>query len=178
MEHKKEIGVGIFFLAFSVVYFILTLGIRAFDPFAAGRAGIQLTSQSIPQTVAVLVAILSVIHIITNVLKLRKAGADAQSAQSGGEKKPFTFKLDRPQRIMLITIALIFSYIFLYTRLGFILSSIIFLLGQIFLMLPADKRIKWAPFSIGLSIVSPVLIYILFTRVLGIFLPRGLLWFF
>jgi len=175
MEHKKEIGVGIFFLVFSAVYFILTLGIRAFDPFAAGRAGIQLTSQSIPQTVAVLVAALSVIHIISNVLKLRKAEA---GTQSGGEKKPFTFKFDRPQRIMLITIVLIFAYIFLYVRLGFVISSIIFLLGQIFLMLPADKRIKWAPFSICLSLVSPVLIYLLFTRVLGVFLPRGLLWFF
>jgi len=178
MEHKKEIGVGIFFLVFSAVYFILTLGIRAFDPFAAGRAGIQLTSQSIPQTVAVLVAALSLIHIITNVLKLRKAEAGTQSAQSSGEKKPFAFKFDRPQRIMLITIVLIFAYIFFYVRLGFVVSSSLFLLGQIFLMLPADKRIKWAPFSICLSLVSPVLIYLLFTRVLGVFLPRGLLWFF
>jgi len=174
MEHKKEIGLGIFFLFFSGVYFILTLGIAAFDPFAAGRAGIQLTSQSIPQTLAALVAALSVIHIVANVLKLRKAGTAARDS----EKKPFAFKFGRPQLVVLVTIAFIFTYIFLYVRLGFVLASVLFLLGQIFLMLPADKRKKWALFSICLSLVSPVLIYLLFTRVLGVFLPRGVLWFF
>jgi hypothetical protein len=66
-------------------------------------------------------------------------------------------------------------YIFLFARLGFILSTALFLLAEISLLIPAEKRKRWAGFIICFSAGLPVLLYLLFTKALSMFLPRGLL---
>jgi putative tricarboxylic transport membrane protein len=173
MEFKKEIGLGFFLLIFAAAYFFGTLNVSTFDPFAASRSGIQLNSRSVPQTLAGLLACLSIIHIIGNFLKLRSKRQEAKL-----EKKVLRFSLSYSQRIVLLTIAIIFAYIFFYSRLGFVLASFMFLLAQIFLMLPKEKRKKWIVFVFCFSSVVPIVVYLLFTRALAMFLPRGLLWFF
>jgi hypothetical protein len=67
------------------------------------------------------------------------------------------------------------AYIFFFTRLGFILSSVLFLLAEISLLIPAEKRKRWAVFIVCFSAGLPVLLYLLFTKPLSMFLPRGLL---
>ena len=173
MNFKKEIGVGIFFLILSVFYFSFTLSISTFDPFSSGRSGIILDSRSLPQMLGILLAGLSIIHIIGNVLKLRKAKLESNSDAQAVMKKHFKF--ERPQRLMVITILLICAYIFFYVRLGFIISSILFLLLQIFILTPAEKRKNWAVFTVCFSVGVPILLYFLFTRVISMYLPRGLL---
>ncbi|MCL2705007.1 MAG: tripartite tricarboxylate transporter TctB family protein [Spirochaetaceae bacterium] len=173
MNFKKEIGVGIFFLLLSVFYLLSTLSISTFDPFSSGRSGIILDSRSLPQMLGILLACLSIIHIIGNVLKLRKTKLESGSDTQAVMKKPFKF--ERPQRLMVITVLLICAYIFFYVRLGFILSSVLFLLLQIFILTPAEKRKKWAIFTVCFSIGVPILLYFLFTRVISMYLPRGLL---
>ena len=169
MNFKREIGVGIFFLLLSIVYFLGSLSISAFDPFAKGG----LDSRSIPQMLSVLVAGLSIIHILGNVLKLQKAKQEAGGDIQAAAKT--IFKFNRSLRLMVITVLLICAYIFFFTRLGFILSSIFFLLAEIFLLIPAEKRKNWTVFTVCFSVGMPVLIYFLFTKLLSMFLPRGLL---
>ena len=178
MNYKREIKLGIFFVLLSALYFLGSLSILTFDPFAKGG----LDSRSIPQMLSILVAGLSVIHIVSNVLKLQKAKREAvvsseavASSEAVVSGAKAAFKFDRPQRLMLITVLLICAYIFCFNWLGFILSSVLFLLMEIFLLTPAEKRRRWAVFTVGFSIGTPVLLYLLFTKVLSMYLPRGLL---
>jgi putative tricarboxylic transport membrane protein len=156
MNHKRELGIGVFFLILSGTYLLGSLSISIFDPFGNNT----LNSQSIPQLLGVMMAVLSVIHIAGN-------------AFAGKREKAGEITIGRPQRLMLLSVLFIAAYIFLFTRLGFILSSALFLGAEIFLLIPAKKRKTWAVvcFSAGL----PVLLYLLFTKALTIFLPRGLI---
>lgn len=167
MNHKQEIGIGIFFLTLAALYLAGSLSISTFNPF--GNRG--LTSQSIPQLLGGLTAVLSLIHIAANIISLNKS--KAASPESDG-KKP-KIRLDKSLRLMLLSVLFICIYVFLFTRLGFILSSVLFLLAEIFLLIPAERRKSWAPFIICFSIGLPVLLYLLFTKPLAMFLPRGLL---
>ena len=169
MNFKREIGTGIFFLVLAALYFWGSLSISTFDPFSKGG----LDSRSIPQMLSILIAGLSIVHITGNLLKLKKVQARTESDAQAAEK--MVFKFGRSQRLMVITVLLICMYIFCFTRLGFILSSILYLLAEIFLLIPAEKRKKWAIFTVCFSAGVPVVIYFLFTKLLSMFLPRGLL---
>jgi len=180
MNQKQEIGTGLFFLILSIVYIVLSFSINSFDPFGNS----YITSKAMPQVIGGLVVVISLIHIIISYRKLKKekaartkSSAGDQGFSAGSEKETSAKKIrfDKPFRIMVITILLTAAYIFCFTRLGFILSSVLFLLLQIFLLVPPEKRKKWAAFIICFSVAIPVGLYILFTKTLSMFLPRGLI---
>jgi len=170
MNHKQEIGTGLFFLLLSVFYIGHSFTIKSFDPFGNSF----LTSQAIPQVIGGLVVVVSVIHIIISVKKLQREKAlpiQDTVTQAGS----VSIQFGKSFWMTLVTILLIGAYIFCFTRLGFILSSVLYLLPQIFVLTPAEKRKQFAAFIVGVSILTPVGLYFLFTKVLSMFLPRGLL---
>jgi hypothetical protein len=176
MNYKQELGVGIFFLVLAVLYLAGSLSISAIDPFGNST----LSSRAIPQLIGGMIAVLSGIHIIGNILKMKKAnrGGPSSGETAEGTKaadKPGGFRIGRPGRLMLVSVLFICAYIFFFTRLGFILSSVLFLLAEISLLIPAEKRKRWAVFTVCFSAGLPVLLYLLFTKPLSMFLPRGLL---
>ncbi|GHU29763.1 hypothetical protein AGMMS50256_15330 [Betaproteobacteria bacterium] len=166
MNYKQEIGVGIFFFILAALYLAGSLSISSFDPFGNST----LTSKAIPQLLGGLMAVLSIAHITGNALKLKRA----QAARRTEAVMSPRFKLNRSGWLMLLSVLFICAYIFLFTRLGFILSTILFLLAEIFLLIPAGKRKRWAIFIICFSIGLSILLYMLFTK-LSMFLPLGLL---
>lgn len=176
MNYRKEIGVGIFFLCLAVLYFICTFSISTFDPFASSRIGFQLDSRSVPQVLALMLGSLGIIYIIGNFLKLQKVNSPEGDNAGPKPKKTFAFKFDRTQRLMVLTVALISAYIFFFNTLGFILSSVLYLLAQMFLLIPPEKRKKWAIFTVCFSAGMPVVIYLIFTKAISMYLPRGLLY--
>jgi putative tricarboxylic transport membrane protein len=164
MNHKQEIGVGIFFFILAALYLAGSFSISSFDPFGNST----LTSKAIPQLIGGLMAVLSLIHIAGNVLKLKRE----QTAQGTETASDTRFKFGRSDRLMLLSVLFICVYLFLFTRLGFILSTILFLLAEIFLLIPVEKRKRWAIFIVCFSIGLSILLYLLFTK-LSMFLPRG-----
>jgi hypothetical protein len=175
MKHKQEIGTGLFFLVLSVLYIGHSFTIKSFDPFGNS----YLTSQAIPQVIGGLALVASVIHIFISARKLleeKAARATGSLPQNdGAEAWSISSLFDKSFWMTLATVLLIAAYIFCFTRLGFILSSVLFLLMQIFLLTPADKRRKFAAFIVCVSVLTPVGLYLLFTRVLSMYLPRGFL---
>jgi hypothetical protein len=169
MNRKQEIGTGLFFLVLAALYLAGSLSISSFDPFGNS----PLTSRAIPQLIGGLMAFLSVIHIAGNALKPKGPHDETvQEAEATGKRR---FGLDRSGRLMLFSVLFMCVYIFFFTRLGFILSTALFLLAEIFLLIPAEKRKSWAAFIVSFSAVLPVLLYLLFTKPLSMFLPVGLL---
>jgi hypothetical protein len=122
---------------------------------------------------AVFAILISLIQNISVLVKEKKGGAGDSPPEAG--EKTGGFKIDRSLVQMFLSLFIICAYIFFFQRLGFILSSVLFLLAETFLLTSRDKRKKWAPLIICLSTGLPVLIYFLFTKSLSLFLPRGLL---
>jgi hypothetical protein len=171
MNHKQEIRTGLFFLALAALYLAGSFSISSFDPFGNS----PMSSKAIPQLIGGLMAFLSIIHIVGNALKPKEPQKDDETVQKAGTAGKRRFGLDRSSRLMLFSVLFICVYIFFFTRLGFILSTALFLLAEIFLLIPAEKRKSWAVFVVCFSVVLPVLLYLLFTKPLSMFLPVGLL---
>jgi hypothetical protein len=176
MNYKQEVGVGIFFLVLAALYVAGSLSISSFDPFGNST----LNSRAIPQLIGGLAAALSIIHITGNVLKMKKVNRSGPPPEktvreNGTAGGPGIFKIGRSGRIMLLSVLFICAYIFCFTRLGFIVSTGLFLLAEISLLIPAEKRKRWTLFVVCFSAALPVLLYLLFTKPLSMFLPRGLL---
>jgi putative tricarboxylic transport membrane protein len=178
MKITKDLGTGIGLLALSLLYITGTFSISTYNPF--GNRG--MTSKSIPQLLGGIAVLLSILQIAEAVIKGKKAADEKpvpeQTAENSGASGGFTIgsiRIDKSVGRLFLSLLFICAYIFFFNRLGFILSSVLFLLFETFFLTPAEKRKKWAVFICCLSAGLPVLIYLLFTKSLSLFLPRGLL---
>lgn len=73
------------------------------------------------------------------------------------------------------TIILVGMYCFLYGPLGFLLDTFLYLILQITIVTPKEKRKFLTIFLI--DIISTVIIYLVFTKGFGLRLPKGLVGF-
>jgi len=186
-DSKKELGVGIFFLVLSVAYMIGTTTISTFTPF--GNRGLD--SRSIPLLIGILTVIMSSIQIISILVKEHKmkiVSSEQVTDETEEVCDPDEIACVEPpkgtiiQRIdNVVPVKLVLSMLFLmiyiaaYQRVGFILSSIFFLMAESFLLVRDEERKKWRIFIILFSIGASVIIYFVFTKYLSLFLPRGIL---
>jgi hypothetical protein len=77
--------------------------------------------------------------------------------------------------LLVVSLALLGAYIFLFQKIGFILSTILYLMFSVTLLTPAAKRRRLMPFIVLFSSGVPFLIYFIFTKYLSLILPRGIL---
>ena len=187
-DAKKELGVGIFFLALSIAYMIGAAGISTFTPF--GNRGLD--SRSVPLLLGFLMLILSAVHIVLLLLKERKLTARKGAKQSGIQEEvlrgpdeaayaapPGSNIITRIDSVvplkLILSMALLVIYVAAYQKAGFIISSTFFLMAESFLLVKEEERKKWSLFIILYSVAASVLIYFIFTKYLSLFLPRGIL---
>ncbi len=159
---KKDIGIGLFFFLLATAYFVGTFSIESYNPF--GDAG--LSSKIVPQMLAVIMAILSFAVVIQAVLKMKKRSAVNVSDTSVRINRKILGKF-------IFAIALLTVYIFLFDKLGFIISTVLYLSAMIFLLLP-HKNAKTGIFAVLFSLAVSFLVYTIFNNLLGLILPRGI----
>lgn len=173
----KNMGVGIFFLVFALVYMFGASKIVSFTPF--GNRGLD--SQSIPQMLGVLMCALAILQLALTALQNKKTLAKKvilQSERQGGtyEKAPPPKKDARDAKIAAIgSIGLLVAYVAVYMRLGFILSTILYLIASVTLLAPPGQRRKMILFVIPFSVIFTFTVYVAFTKYLTLMLPRGML---
>jgi hypothetical protein len=73
----------------------------------------------------------------------------------------------------LITILVTGVYVSVFRNLGFIISSTLYLMVQIFILKQDEKVSKKTVLAV--SIISPVVIYFIFVKLLNLMLPAGVL---
>lgn len=161
---KKDFAVSLFFAVIAIAYLYGAQNISVFSPF--GQQGLD--SKSVPRIIGVLTLLLSGVLFVTTLLRHRRQTENPPATAEAATKKPFPVKL-------VTSIVLLALYIGLYQSLGFILSSIAYLISQSLLLTPAEKRKKWALFIVILSVVFTVGVYVIFSKYLTLFLPSGLL---
>ena len=72
-----------------------------------------------------------------------------------------------------LTLCLLLIYVLTIGRLGFVLTSIIYLFFQIIILSPNGKiRV---PFAAVIAVIAPVIIYLVFVYLLNVPLPRGIM---
>ncbi len=175
---KNNIYVSLFFMILSILYLIATQQISVFSPF--GKQGLD--SKSIPLIIGWGMLILSILLLIITFLRYQKEKDQTiqsnapKSVNSSPKETPSAKQADNHTAIRLLaSLILLCLYILAYQPLGFILSSIAYLIAQSLLITPADKRKKWTLFIILFSIFFTLLVYIIFSKYLTLFLPSGLL---
>lgn len=148
-EKKKGIIVSVIFLAFSLVLVIFA---RQLKPMMQNDVG----SGFFPTVIGVAMCAISVFRLI---LALREKEGEAK--KSGDDIKGG-----------LETLILVGAYCIVFSSVGFIISTIVYLFLQILILTPAEKRS--IPVTIAISVIAPFVIYGLFVYLINTPLPKGL----
>jgi uncharacterized membrane protein YidH (DUF202 family) len=152
-----DLASGSVLLLFSAVLFI---GAQRVKTLAVSSIG----SGFFPSVVAVLLAITSVAIIIGGIVQARKP--DAASGKEKAEDKPRVWGV-------IGTFALMAFYAILLPKLGFLITTTVYLFVQINILSPRESR-KQFMFGI-ISVVTAVVIYYTFVKVFHLMLPAGIL---
>lgn len=148
---------GSVLLVFSGVLFI---GAQQVKTLAVSSIG----SGFFPSVVAILLAITSVFIIIGGIAQAKKP--DKASDKAKAEEKPRVWGV-------IGTFALMAFYAILLPKLGFLITTTVYLFVQINILSPNESR-KQFLFGI-ISVISAVSIYYLFVSVFHLMLPAGIL---
>jgi len=108
-----------------------------------------------PKIVLIILIALSTALTISNIIKWKKSRGEVSEREEGWKR-------------VLIAIFLAVAYVYFLKPLGFIVSTPLFILGMMLLIMP--KRKKVIPFTI-LGIMG--MIYIIFAKLLYVPLPKG-----
>lgn len=146
------LGVGLYILSFGIKSVALNL----------------VKADFFPRLIAALLVVLGVILLITGLKK-------AKQYQDDGEKDLPFWKNDGSVS-MLETLALIAAYVLLMKPLGFIIATFAYLVAQMYVLTPKDKRTKKnLVLFVLISLVASFAVYLLFVKVFYLMLPAGIL---
>lgn len=157
----KDLILGVVMLLFSGFYLYFAKQIKTRPKLTPSFASAQI----VPTLLGILLAVLSVIMIVQSVLKLKKGG------MASDEDTPVSDKSG------MISVALTFAVMIGYTLvlpvLGFCLSTFVYLILQILILAPKEKRnIK---LFVLVSVVFTAVVFVVFRIGLQQLLPRGII---
>jgi hypothetical protein len=145
---------GLVCLVISLAMLVMTLGLPPAEMVPIGPA-------FYPRIVLAATAVLSALLIVTDI---RAARARPPAAASAGPAPNY--------RLVLATFVLFGIYIGLLPKLGFRISTVLFVLAlQITLEWPQSSR-RWL-LVVGIAIVTSAVCYFVFEDYLSVLLPRG-----
>ena len=157
----KDLILGVVMLLFSGFYLYFAQQIKTRPKLTPSYASAQI----VPVLLGTLLAALSVIMIVQSVLKLKKGGMTSDEDTPASDKSG------------MISVALTFAVMIIYTLvlpvLGFCLSTFVYLLLQILILAPKEKRnIK---LFVLISVVFTAVVFVVFRIGLQQLLPRGII---
>jgi cobalamin synthase len=159
IKAKKDIAMGIALFGVSIVYILQTFSIRQ-------TALIKITSAAIPRVCAVVLCALSIVLTIQGVRAYRKNRTDSRTVEER--------KNDRMQvAAVVIALTILAIGIFLMEYAGFCVGMAVYLFFAFFTLSKYEK--KNYPLFVALSLLIPVVIFLIFTKGFGLSLPVGVL---
>lgn len=165
-KYYKDIIGGIVFLLFAIIMYSMSFSIHYSAAEALGPA-------FFPRVVSFLMAGLAILLIFKNVKGLQKEKRNAQvKSDAVIEKKP-AFKMNYA---LVLTALLLIAYMMLVDKIGFVIMSIIYIMGQILLIsAKEDLHKKNLILYAVIAVVTPIILYYTFYNLLDVFLPTGIL---
>lgn len=168
-KHIRDLAAGIAFLCFSAFYYASTFDIVIF----AGASASPITARTLPVVWAFLMALLAVILVFRS---LRRLGREREGVRPGFRAGAVT-DWGRDNLSVVGTFGALFLYAACLKNAGYLLSTPVYLFVQI-LLLTERKKLgrRTVLFSCGLSLLFTLASYWLFSKVLMVPLPRGILY--
>ncbi|MGE4284728.1 MAG: tripartite tricarboxylate transporter TctB family protein [Clostridia bacterium] len=157
IKRYGDILSGAFMLLIAAAMFISSFSIKVLTVSKIGAA-------FVPQLIAGVLAILSILVIINGYRSLQLAKANSEEMEK-----------DEPIRTEAVvgTIIVLLAYVVLLEKIGFIITTALYLFAQFFIL--ADKSQRKIPLFAGLAIIISVGVYYLFVNVFQLMLPPGIL---
>lgn len=116
-------------------------------------------------------ALLAILGIVLTAAGLKKA----RHFQHTEEKEEPFWKNDGTVS-MLETLGLIALYIFALKPVGFMIATFVYLVVQMYVLAPKEKRTRRnAAVFVGVSLITSLAVYFIFTKVFYLMLPAGIL---
>lgn len=140
-----------------LVYFILAFSIRQYGDAV-------LDSRFLPLVLGVLLVVFGSVKLfgsIRQTLRQEHETATMNSPETGSRIH------------VLLTIALMIGYAFALKPLGFLFSTSVYMFLQTIILFPNKK--KNVVIMIAVSLIFSITVYLVFTRVFSLVLPRGIL---
>lgn len=157
-------GIAVFMIA--AVYFWMAFGIKQFN---AGQPGI-ITSDIMPKIYGAAVMLLSAILIFRGIREV-KAPVEPEARETWESKRKFPVEPE-----ILLTFLLLVVYVALLQTVGFVIMSILFVLGLSGILLPAEKRgMNSYLLILVVAVIFTVAITAIFVKGFNLTLPMGLL---
>lgn len=154
MSVRKNLGSNVFNLV------LLVVGVALFCSAQTIQAGAVLG-----QGADFMPKLMSIAWIVLSALNLFHGLREQEGEKESGSVKRF-----------LVTLALLFVYIYLLDVIGFTLASILYVFAQTLLFVPKEKRsVKNYVLFAVVSVVLPIAINLLFQNVFSLILPEGML---
>ncbi|HWP51763.1 MAG TPA: tripartite tricarboxylate transporter TctB family protein [Clostridia bacterium] len=169
MKKYREIIGGATFFVLAAAYFVMAFGIKR---FGAGQPGI-VTSDFMPKIYGAFMLILSAIQILQGVWQLKaqrqSVAVDAGVSSESGKRFPV-----EPE--IMLTFLLLIVYVGLLKTVGFLIMSVLFIIGLTFLLLPKEERsVKKCIEVLMVAVLFTVVIYLIFVKGFHLTLPVGIL---
>lgn len=155
----SELLLGIIMLIIATSYLIMT--------FSIPRRG-TIDATFVPFLLSGGIYILGILQTIGAISKSKK------KAISSDNRKQEDLKEKVDVQTVLKTIGLIFIYIALLDKIGFVIMSTVYLFAQFIVLTPVNKK-KNYPLYVIIAASSSVIIYVIFRYVFDLMLPGGLL---
>ena len=163
MSRYTDLIVGLVFSAISVIYFGMSFNIQ--------EAGVtQMGPAFVPQIIASITFLLSVILIANSVGTLKRAEAQPASAEDSADP-------EKPNYVpVVLTAVLLLAYVLLLESVGFVVSTVAYLFLQFNVSAPRTRKsLKYQAYFLGGAIVAAVAINYLFVTGFNVMLPQGIL---
>lgn len=156
LKKYGDLATGIVFLAIAVVFYVLA---GQLPPSLLGGVG----SDFMPKILAVGTGILSVLQMISGVKTMRKDF----SGEAAEEE-------DRPEYVRVLATVVSFGlYVTVMEKVGFLISSVVYLFAQMVILAPKEKR-NYVLLAV-IAVVFNIVVYFIFRNALNVMLPKGIL---
>jgi len=166
MKNYKDIVSGIIIIASSVFYLICASTIHIFS----GSGTTAINSRTIPTLWGCCLLVLGIAMIIRYFIHRNQILPEEDSIKVSSNQS--TIQSWRIQQAVPLSVILLLGYVLLMKRIGFTLTTLIYLFCQSILLSPKGK-IRYG-ISAALSIVFSIGIYEIFVRFLNVPLPAGI----
>ena len=156
----RDLILGVVLLALGIVYTVMADQIKRGNKLVQRNVGDFAHARIIPKMLGILLIILAVAIIIQAIKHFKKD--DGESVKKMSRVDVFS---------IILTFAAMILYIIILPYLGFILSTMLYLFGQITILAPKDKR-NYLLFAI-VAVVFTIIAFVAFRIGLTQMLPRG-----
>ena len=160
----EDVFSGVLLLIVSVIMFFTAYSFEALTVSLIGPA-------FMPQIIAVIMAIFSVVIAVNGFKKSKAAGGEIDMPASVEEELIITEK--KSYKPVLISLALMIAYVVLLPYIGFLIMTVIYIFLQMLILSHVTHRKIWL--FLLISIITSATIYYLFRNVFYVMLPTGII---